>query len=85
MRIKIESQEKNLNLALPSGLMSRIAFSGIGLRYLKKHGGDDSFSNLTKRDMKNIRKTLRRMRKIHKNWNIVEMDSADGDHVIIRL
>ena len=84
MRIKIESQEKNLNLALPSGLVSRIAFSGVGLRYLKKHG-DNSFKNLTKRDMKNIRKTLRRMRKIHKNWNIVEVDSADGDHVIIRL
>ena len=84
MRIKIESQEKNLNLALPSGLVSRIAFSGVGLRYLKKHG-DDAFKNLTGRDMKNIRKTLRRMRKIHKNWNIVEVDSADGDHIIIRL
>jgi hypothetical protein len=35
--------------------------------------------------MKKIRKTLRRMRKIHKNWNIVEVDSADGDHIIIRL
>lgn len=85
MRIRIDSEEKKLNLALPSGLMSRIVFSGLGLRYLKKHGGDDAFSNLTKRDMKNIRKTLRRMRKIHKNWNIVEVDSSDGDHIIIRL
>ena len=85
MRINVESEDKRIKLALPSGLIYRIVFSGVGLKCLKRYGGDNCFSNITKKDMKKIRKTIRRMRKIHKSWNIVEVDSAEGDHIVVRL
>ena len=85
MRINVESEGKKIRLALPSGLIYGIAFSGVGLKYLKRYGENEAFANVTKQDIKNIRKTIKRMRKIHKKWNIVEVDSADGDRVRVRL
>ena len=85
MRINIESEGKKIRLALPSGLIYGFAFGRAGLKYLKRYVDADMFANMTKKDMKKIRKTLLRMRKIHKNWNVVEVDSSDGDRIKIRL
>ena len=85
MRINIESEGKKIRLALPSGLIYGLVFGRAGLKYLKRYVDADMFANMTKKDMKKIRKTLLRMRKIHKSWNVVEVDSSDGDRIKIRL
>ena len=80
MRIKIRSREGNLNLPIPTGLLLNNltaallpkAFSEMGLR-------------LSKQQAKNLISTLNHFRKTHKGWVLVEVHSADGDEVLIKL
>jgi hypothetical protein len=81
MTIKIKTDGKKIFIPIPVTW----AFGRIGLNYLKKHDEDGSFSNVTPKTMKNIRKTIRKMKRIHKKWNLVEVESNDGTSVRIRL
>ena len=81
MTVRIKTEGKKIFIPIPISW----AFGRIGLSYLKKHDEDGSWSNATPKAMKNIRKTMRKMKKIHKNWNFVEVDSSDGTSVRIKL
>ena len=81
MIIRIKTEGKKIFLPIPSSW----AFSRMGLHFLKKNDDDGDFANITPKQMRNIRKTIRKMRKKHKNWNIVEVDSSDGTYVRIKL
>ena len=81
MVIRIKTKGKKIFLPIPSNWV----FSRIGLRFLKKHDDDGDFANLSPKHMRNIRKTIRKMRRKHKNWNLVEVNSSDGTYVRIKL
>ena len=81
MKIRIKSQEKNFTIALPTAWV----FSRVGLHFLKKQDEEGDFSGLTPRSMRKIRKTIRKLKKKHKSWNLVEVDSSDGTYVRIHL
>ena len=81
MTIRIVTEGKRIFLPIPITW----AFGRIGLKYLKKHDDTDSFKNVTPKAMRKIRRTIRRMRRKHKTWNLVEVDSSDGTSVRIRL
>ena len=81
MVIKIKTRGKKIFLPIPT----MWAFSGVGLYFLKKFDTDNTFSGLKAKDMRKIRKTIRRMRRKHKKWNIVEADCTDGTYVRIKL
>ena len=81
MKIKIKNEEKKIFLRIPTSWV----FSGIGLCFLKMFDKNGDFKGLTFKKMRNIRKTIRRMRKKYKNWNLVEADSTDGSYVRIKL
>ena len=81
MIIRIKTEGKKIVLPIPM----LWAFGRTGLNFLKKHSDDDAFKNVTPKDMKKIRKTMRKMKKIHKNLNLVEVDSSDGTSVRIKL
>lgn len=81
MVIRVKTEGKKIFLPIPSNWV----FSRIGLRFLKKNDEDGNFANISPKQMRNIRKTICKMRKRHKNWNLVEVDSSDGTYVRIKL
>lgn len=81
MKIKIKTEKLNLFFAVPTFLV----FSDIGLLFMKICDKDGDFKRVTFKDMRNIRKTIRRMRKKYTNWNLVEVDSTDGTCVRVKL
>ena len=81
MIIKIKTEGKKIFLPIPT----LWAFSGIGLYFLIKFDKDGDFSGLKPKHMRNIRKTIRHMRRKHKKWNLVEAECADGTYVRIKL
>lgn len=81
MIIRIKAEGKKIFLPIPSDWV----FSRVGLHFLKKNDNDGDFANLSPKHMRNIRKTIRKMRKKHKKWNLVEVDSSDGTYVRIKL
>ena len=81
MKIKIKSEEKNFTIAFPTAW----AFSRIGLHFLKKQDDEGDFSGLTPKSMRKIRQTIRKLKKKHKAWNLVEVDTSDGTYVRIRM
>ena len=81
MIIRIKTEGKKIVLPIPV----LWAFGRTGLNFLKKHIDDDAFKNVTLKDMKKIRKTMRKMKRKHKNWNLVEVDSSDGTSIRIKL
>jgi hypothetical protein len=81
MIIKIKAEGKKIFFAIPISW----AFSRVGLYFLNKYNPDGTFNGITVKSMRNIRKTLRRMRKKYRNWNLVEVESSEGDSVIIKM
>lgn len=84
IRIKTEREnkkgdvrERSFSFILPTA----VVFSRLGLRFIKKTGGAD-FSNARPSDMKNISRTVYKMRKLHRGWVFLEAES-DGDGVKI--
>ena len=75
MRISIRDEGKRFFFPVPNSLI----FSSLALRVLKRTPGTDrlDFEKVTPKQMREIRRCIRRMKKIHKGWCIV--DVLDGD------
>lgn len=85
MKISFKSGSNKFLFFLPDFLI----FSSLGAAFLtsgaKKYGGDSASVVITGKTMRMMRRSIRKMKKIHKNWNLVEVKSADGDNVLITL
>lgn len=81
MVIRIKSEGKRIFLPIPI----MWTFSRIGLHFMKKLDKEGSFDGLKPKHLRSIRRAIRRMRKKHKKWNLVEVDCADGTFVRIKL
>ena len=81
MVIRIKSEGTRIFLPIPTMWV----FSGTGLFFLKKLDKDESFKGLKPKHLRSIRRAIRRMRKKHQKWNLVEVDCADGTFVRIKL
>lgn len=75
MRISVRDGGKSLFFPIPNSLI----FSSFALRVLKHAPGTDSldFGKVTPKQMREIRRCIRRMKKVHKGWCLV--DVLDGD------
>lgn len=78
IRIKTEREnkkgdvkERQISFILPTA----VVFSRLGLRLMKKHGGAD-FSSAKPSDMRNIRRTVCKMRRLHRGWVFLEAESG---------
>lgn len=81
MKIVVNSKDgTNIILPFPTGLMLNSAMAGIGMKYLKQHG-----INISKKQSSAFIKELNRFRRKHRDWVLVEVQSADGDYVKIKL
>ena len=82
MRITIKEGKKKLFIPLPN----RLVFSSLSV-WMLRHGVGSSEEydkktslNITSRQMRRIRKCVRKMKKIHKGWCLV--DVVDGEDIV---
>ena len=64
----------------PTGLVLNRLTAGIIRRKLKKEG-----IRLTKKQTLLFIKTIRRYKKSHTDWNLVEVESKNGDTITVRI
>ncbi len=75
-----QSQGKDIFIPLPSALV----FNRFTAGYLAKQMKENGF-RMDKGQARALIKALNRYRRTHRDWVLVEVESADGDHVLIKL
>lgn len=81
MNIVIKSKQgKNIRIPLPSVLVFNRFTAGLMPKYLKQNGLD-----ISKKQARVFVKELHRFRRRHRDWVLVEVQSASGDYVKIKL
>ena len=81
MRIYIkEESRKIMNLRIPLGLAFNRVTAGFIARRCRKEG-----TNISKEQLRALIKEVKKYKKSHKSWKLVEVDSAEGVHVEINL
>ena len=80
MKISIKNDDLKLTLRLPTGLILNRLTAGIVCRKLKKEG-----IHLTRKQTVLFIKELKRYKKKHRDWNLVEISENDTNSVIIKI
>lgn len=81
MRIYIKEESgKKWKFRIPLGL----AFNRVTAGFIAKRGQKEG-TNISKEQLRALIKEVKKYKKNHKNWKLVEVDSADGVHVEINL
>ena len=90
MRIQIHSDSKNINLVLPSWLVFSDLTAAIAAKVIRKQDkeekeeSDDGYLP-SRRDLCRIMRELRKYKRKYGHLDLVDVQSADGDKVLIRL
>ena len=84
MKIRIRSDEVNLNLWLPTGLVFSKPMALLGGTVGRKYAGD-AMKNLSAKDLDRLFAEFRRIKKKYGAWDLVEVESAEGDIVRVTL
>ena len=80
MKIAINSGDTKFVFRFPTGLVFNRLTAGIVCRKLKKEG-----INLTRKQTVLFIKELKRYKKTHRDWNLVEVSENDTNSVIIKI
>ena len=81
MKIVAKTNEgTNISLPIPTGLILNRFAAGFAPKYLKEYG-----LNITKEQAVTFVKELNRYRRKHRDWVLVEVQSAGGECIKIKL
>lgn len=80
MKISIKSDDLKLTLRLPTGLILNRLTAGIVCRKLKKEG-----IYLTRKQTVLFIKELKKYKKKHRDWNLVEISENDTNSIVIKI
>ena len=80
MKISIKSDDLKLTLRLPTGLILNRLTAGIVCRKLKKEG-----IHLTRKQTVLFIKELKKYKKKHRDWNLVEASENDTNSIVIKI
>ena len=80
MKITVRSEGFNLRIPIPTGLIFNDLTAGLAPHFLEKNG-----VTITKKQARTFIRTLRKFKRRHRNWTLVEVESANGDYVEIKL
>lgn len=84
MIIQIHSSEKNRNIVLPNGFALNWVTAIIGAHYINKENKGKQ-KRISSSDLRKLFSEIKRYKKENSDWNLVEVESASGENVIIRL
>lgn len=80
MRIIVKDKDSHLNIPIPTGLVFNGLTAGLLCRGLEKHG-----THVTRKQLMVFVKELRRFRRRHPKWTLVEVEGHEGEQVKITL
>ena len=80
MKIFIKSDDKKMVLVFPN----LIFFNAPMLRLAENYSGG-AMPHIPSKSVRKLRKTIRKMKKIHKGWELVDVQSSNGDVVKIKM
>lgn len=84
MRIDIKEGNKSFCIRVPNVFL----FNSFGARFIKfeiKGAGKTHKISIPPKSMKNVRRCVREMKKLHADWNMIEVYDPDGSTVKIKL
>ncbi len=84
MRITVTGSNKNIHLRVPTSLIFSKASAWIAVTMGRKYAGD-SFPNLSVEDMERLLAEFRHIKRTHKDWCLVEVESNSGSYVRVTL
>ena len=84
MRIHLKSGDQNIRMVFPTGLIFSKAVAWLGVRYGLRYAGD-SMKNLTAEQIDLLFAEFRRIKKKYGRWELVDVESSNGDLVKIIL
>ena len=80
MKISINSGDTRLVFRFPTGLVFNRLTAGIVCRRLKKEG-----IHLTRKQTVLFIKELKRYKRTHRDWNLVEIEENGEDSIIVKI
>ena len=84
MRIHIKSEERNIRLSFPTGLVFNRVTVWLADTVGRKYAGDD-MPKISGRDMNRLFAEFRRIKRVYGSWTLVEVESSNGSGVLIEL
>ena len=84
MKIKIRSDEHKFTLWIPTGLMFSRSTVWIVNKLGRKYAGD-ALQNIPPEALDRLFAEFRRIKRKHGRWDLIDLESADGDVVKIVL
>lgn len=84
MKIQIRDHEKRFTLILPTGLIFSRPVQYLANHTARKYA-PEAMKGISPEALDALFTELRRIKKIHGSWELVEVDSADGEYVKIVL
>ena len=73
--------KKNMFIWIPNCFV----LNSTALKIAKKQPGGQHIPDIPKEFLPKLRKAIRQVKKIHKNWVLVDVESADGEKVQVKL
>lgn len=84
MKIQIREQDHNFTLVLPTRLIFNKISARIANHFARKYA-PDAMAGISPEALEALCTELGRIKKKYGSWDLVEVDSADGEKVIITL
>ena len=84
MKIQIRSEDTRLTLYLPTNLLFSRGTVWLANHVGRKYAGP-ALDTIPPQALEALFAELRRIKKKHGHWDLVEVESADGKHVRIQL
>ena len=84
MMIRVKSSDVNLTIPVPMGLVCNRVTAEIGGKAIEKHVSKEVLS-LDSHQLNRLMREIRRVTKLCKGLDLVEVEAADGTYVRITL
>ena len=84
MKIRVQSQDTNINLILPTALVFSRGSAWLANHVGRKYSGN-AMDQIPPEALKLLFAEFRRIKRKHGSWKLVEIDSSEGDHIRIEL
>ena len=84
MRIQVTSEDMNLKLILPTALIFNRGIVWIANHFGRKYAGE-AMAGIAPEHLDTLFAEFRRIKRKYGKWDLVELESADGEYVKITL
>lgn len=80
MKITVRSEDTNLWIPIPTALFLNDLTAGLAPQFLAPYG-----VTITAKQARKFIRAMKKYKRRHRDWVLVEVQSADGDYVEIKL